>query len=66
MLLRLILWGILIYLLYRLIIRVVKANREQPRVQGRPKGSPPLDLSNMEVEDAHYEEIKEEKETKKS
>jgi len=59
MLLRLLLWGILIYLLYKLIVRILRVNREQPTVKGNPKASPPLDLSNMDVEDAHYEEIKE-------
>jgi hypothetical protein len=61
MLTRLIFWALIVYLAYRLITRLVLGpprRAEQNKVQGKAKNRP-LDLSNLEVEDAKFEEIKE-------
>jgi hypothetical protein len=62
MLIRLIFWVLLAYLAYRLIKALVlgpASKTEQHKVQGKPKNRP-LDLSSLDVEDAKFEEIKEE------
>ncbi len=61
MLTRFLFWALIIYLAYRLIKALVLGpSRPAPpnQVKGNPKNRP-LDLSNLDVEDAKFEEIKE-------
>ncbi|MCI0694092.1 hypothetical protein L0337_19055 [candidate division KSB1 bacterium] len=61
MLTRFLFWALLIYLAYRIIKALVLGpSRQAPpsQVQGKPKNRP-LDLSGQDVEDAKFEEIKE-------
>ncbi len=55
--LRLILYGLLFYLLYKLIHYLFGGSEKNPQVRGRSKGRPPLDLSKEDVEDADYEDL---------
>jgi len=63
------LWLLFFILLYNLLKNIFTGNKNQlrnrdkkePQVQGRAKTNPPLDLSKMDVEDANYEEMKEDK-----
>ena len=61
MLTRFLFWALIVYLAYRIIkALVLGSSRPAPpnQVQGKPKNRP-LDLSNQDVEDAKFEEIKE-------
>ncbi len=61
MLTRFLFWALLVYLAYRVIKALVfgpSRQTYQNKVQGKPKKEP-LDLSNLDVEDAKFEEIKE-------
>jgi hypothetical protein len=61
MLTRFLFWALIVYLAYRIIKALVLGPPRQapPRqVQGKPKNRP-LDLSGQDVEDAKFEEIKE-------
>jgi hypothetical protein len=61
MLTRFLFWALLIYLAYRVIkALVLGSSRQAPpnQVRGKPKNRP-LDLSGHDVEDAKFEEIKE-------
>jgi hypothetical protein len=61
MLTRFLFWALLIYLAYRIIKALVLGPpRQAPpnQVQGKPKNRP-LDLSNQDVDDAKFEDIKE-------
>jgi hypothetical protein len=61
MLTRFLFWALLVYLAYRAIKALVLGPpRPAPpdQVRGKPKNRP-LDLSNLEVEDAKFEDIKE-------
>ena len=61
MLTRFLFWALIIYLVYRVMKALVfgPPHATPPnRVQGKPKNRP-LDLSSQDVEDAKFEEIKE-------
>jgi len=61
MLTRFLFWAAMLYLAYRVIkVLVLGAPAKPPanQVQGKPKNRP-LDLSQMNVEDAKFEEINE-------
>jgi hypothetical protein len=63
MLIRFLFWVLIAYLAYRLIKALVlgpPTRQDQHKVQGKPKNRP-LDFSRMDVEDAKFEEVKEEK-----
>lgn len=65
-------WTFLFYLLYRLLINIFgqkntisSANRDgAPIVKGRTANDQRLDLTNLDVEDATYIEIKKDKKIK--
>ena len=62
MLLRLLIWGILFYLIYKFLGKVFRnifgiENRPRSEVKGKPKGNS-LDLDDQDIEDADFEEIK--------
>jgi len=60
MLTRFLFFALVIYLAYRVIkvlVLGVPPARKEPHVQGKPKNRP-LDLSNTQVEDAKFVEIK--------
>lgn len=63
-LLRFIFWGLLFYLIYKILRRWLSnlfyTAEPQPQVQVKGKSKPkaPLDLTHRDVEDAEYEEIK--------
>lgn len=56
---RLLLYGLLFYLGYKLLVGLFKKNKSQQRVQGKARDTKPLDLSNADIEDADYEDIDE-------
>jgi len=59
MLLRFLFWAAVVYLAYRVITALVfggPPKAGENRVKGKPR-NPALDLSNMNVEDAKFEEI---------
>jgi hypothetical protein len=59
--LRFLFWALIIYLAYRVINALVFSappKHEHDQVKGKPTNRP-LDLSNMDVEDAKFQEIKE-------
>lgn len=58
MLLRFLFWAAIVYLAYRAINALVFSGPPagENRVKGKPR-NPGLDLSNMNVEDAKFEEI---------
>ena len=61
MLTRILFWILVVYLAYRLIKVLVfglSQRSRQEQVQGKPRNTP-LDLSQYNVEDAKFEEIKE-------
>jgi len=58
-LLRLLLYGILFYLGYKLLKEFFKKKASSPKVQGRARNPKPLDLNDVDIEDADYEEIDE-------
>jgi hypothetical protein len=63
MLLRFLFWAAIIYLAYRVIsilVFGVPPKRRQEQVKGKPQNRP-LDLSQLDVEDAKFEEIDEKK-----
>lgn len=58
MLIRLIIWGLILYLAYKLVTSILSlSDNSKNKVKGRQKNKP-LDLSNHDVEDADYEDIK--------
>lgn len=60
MLLKLIIYGLLIYWgakIFKSIINPIPP--KQNEVHGKPRTDKPLDLSNLDVEDADFEEIDE-------
>lgn len=57
-LLRLILWGILFYLAYKVISSLLQPGSRKSEVRGNKQGKPSLDLRNQDVEDADFEDIK--------
>ncbi len=58
--LRLLLLGLFLYLVFKVLGAVVKQilTNPQPKVRGEKKGNPPLNLDDYDVEDADFEEIK--------
>ncbi|MDZ7359732.1 MAG: hypothetical protein ONB46_03250 [candidate division KSB1 bacterium] len=61
MLMRFLFLALIIYLAYRVINALVfgaPPKREHDQVKGKPRNRP-LDLSNLDVEDAKFQEIKE-------
>ena len=61
MLIRFLFWALLIYLAYRVIKALIFGTPGQAppnQVKGKPRNRP-LDLSGQDVEDAKFEEIKE-------
>ncbi|MDZ7343065.1 MAG: hypothetical protein ONA90_00980 [candidate division KSB1 bacterium] len=61
MLFRFLFWALILYLIYRLFkaLFLGPPNKQtQHQVRGKPKQTS-LDLSNLEVEDAKFEEIEE-------
>lgn len=57
MLFRLIFWALVVFLAFRLIRNLIAPPRPRTKVKGTP-GSKPLDLSDKDVEDANYREIR--------
>jgi len=57
--LRLIFWAILIYLALKLIQSLLMPPQRNVEVKGTPTTKKPLDLSDADIEDAKFEEIKE-------
>ena len=63
--LRFIFWVLIIYLIYRLFKNMFSGDVESggqnkknsSGIHGQSAVNPPLDLSNMDVEDAHYVDI---------
>lgn len=58
MLLRLILWGILFYLAYKIVSNLLRPGERKSEVRGQKSRNSSLDLSNHDVEDADFEDIK--------
>ncbi len=61
MLFRLLLLGLLLYLGMKLVqgfMKSFEAKQHPPKVRGTPKGKPPLNLDEHDVEDADYEDLK--------
>lgn len=56
-LIRLIIWGLIIYFAYRLVTTLLKPRPPRSQVRGRAKTKPPIDLSKHDVEDAKYKEL---------
>ena len=56
MLFRLILWGLIFYLGYKLVKSWLEPNDRQPKVKGKPQNDP-LDLRDADIEDANFREI---------
>lgn len=56
-LLRLILWGLLFYLAYKVITNLLQPGNHKSEVQGKKQGKPSLDLKNQDVEDADFEDL---------
>jgi len=54
--LRLILWGLIIYLGYKLLKSWLEPREEQPNVKGKPQNDA-LDLRDADIEDANFREI---------
>lgn len=55
-LLRLILWGLLIYFGYRVIKQTFSSGTKGPRVQGKAKKKS-LNIDESQIEDADYEDL---------
>lgn len=56
-----VIWLIFFYLIYTFLRRIFnspKPPREETQVKGKNQSNPPLDLSEQDVEDAVYREIK--------
>ena len=60
---RFLFWLILIYLVYRLVKNWFAGPTENRRVGGQPQ-KPSLDLSQADIEDARFREIRDESRTK--
>jgi hypothetical protein len=56
-LIRLIVWGVIFYFVYRLVSNLLKPRSSRPEVRGRPKTKPPIDLDGQDIEDAKYKEL---------
>ena len=56
MLFRLILWGLIIYLGYKLVKSWFGPSDKQPSVKGKPKKDS-LDLRDADIEDANFREL---------
>lgn len=56
---RLLLYGLLFYLGYKLLVRLFEKNKNRQRVQGKARNTKPLDLNDADIEDADYEDINE-------
>ncbi len=61
---RLIFWGIIIYLGYKLFKDIISPTKKDTKVKGKPK-TKPLDIDESEIEDAEFKEIKEDKQKEK-
>ncbi|RMF57560.1 MAG: hypothetical protein D6743_18795 [Calditrichaeota bacterium] len=58
MLLRLILWGLLLYLAIKVFSGWLKdGGKPKSEIKGESKGNTPLDLSKLDVEDADFEDL---------
>ncbi len=57
--LRLILFGMIFYLAYKILRALLLSSPKQTQVQGQNQGNPKLDLSAHDVEDIDFKEIKE-------
>ena len=53
---RLIFWGLLGYLAYRVIRQVLFRAPDEPQVKGKPKQKP-LNIDKSQIEDADFEEL---------
>ncbi len=56
-LIRLIIWGVIFYFVYRMVHKLLKPGSPRSQVRGRPKTKPPLDLDDKDIEDAKYKEL---------
>lgn len=56
-LLRLIIYGLLFYFVYKFVKNFMKGKEERTEVKGNRKGNPPLNLREEDIEDADYEEL---------
>jgi hypothetical protein len=54
--LRILFWGILIYLAYRAVRQVFFKVSDEPQVKGKSKQKP-LDIDKSQIEDADFEEL---------
>lgn len=58
MFIRLIIWGLIFYLAYKLVTNLLSTSaNSKTKVEGKSRNKP-LDLSDQDVEDADYEDIK--------
>jgi hypothetical protein len=55
-LLRLLIWSFIFYLIYKLFRDLISKGHRENEIKGKAK-SKPLDLSDMDVEDAQFEDI---------
>jgi len=56
---RFLLLALLIYLAIHIVGKWLRSPPKKTEIHGQPKGNEPLDLKGKDVEDAHFEEIKE-------
>jgi hypothetical protein len=57
-LIRLIFWGLVLYLAYKLLSLFLRNAHNRPQVKGTPKPNSKIDLRNYDVEDVDFKEIK--------
>ncbi len=57
-LIRLIFWGLVLYLAYKFLSLFFRNKENQSQVKGTPKPNSELDLRNYDVEDVDFKEIK--------
>ena len=58
MVFRLIIIALLVYLAVKLFEKLLQSPRKKSEIKGTPITKKPLDLSNADIEDADFEEIK--------
>jgi hypothetical protein len=56
---RFLIFGIIFYLLYKILRRLLIGAAKQPEVRGQSESKSKLDLSNHDVEDIDYKDLKE-------
>ncbi len=59
-LIRLLFYGLIGYWIYKIVVRLGKPAEPRVQVRGKPNADP-LDLSDTDVEDVDYREVKDKK-----